>query len=138
MANLFLSWTSNSFCKWKLGVRFTYLLWLLKSLDFDFNKKSLSCFGECKIVTNFQSKTKKKLATHHPSRFGRPLNLQFGRDMKKGTPGQPLNVNFWPYNFAQFLIFVYIMGKSGKLIDIPTPFFWVLLKYFSSHQAQFT
>ena len=41
---------------------------LLGSLDFKFNKKTSSVFGECKIVINFEAKTEQKMS--YPPDFG--------------------------------------------------------------------
>ena len=41
---------------------------LLGPLDFDFNKKTSSAFGECKIVIHFEVKTVQKMS--YPPDFG--------------------------------------------------------------------
>ena len=45
-----------------LSEKFLVTPMLLGSLDYDFDIKTSSCFGECKFVTNFQAKTEQKIS----------------------------------------------------------------------------
>ena len=94
----FLSYSSISFCKWKLGVRFNFLLYLLGSLDFNFNKKTSSSFGESEIEINFQAKTKQKMS--YPPDF-EGLSRAAGKIFRHET-------NFRCYIIAKLKFWVYL------------------------------
>ena len=44
------------FLQMKIESKFKFFAWILGSLDYDFNKKTSSAFGKCKIVINFEAK----------------------------------------------------------------------------------
>ena len=52
----------------KIESKFKFFALAFGSLDFKFNKKTSSAFGECKIVINFEAKTEQKMS--YPPDFG--------------------------------------------------------------------